>query len=468
MKNRDYIEQLANDLRRHIELCRAWKESAQKRLEHLEYRAILKPEYAPEDVALTPKDLQEFAREAFKSCQLPPTTPAPPPRPWHVGDVVRLEAYPDFYDEANYVGMEGKILRFGEGVEKHLAVTDIPCKFMHGNMWWPTSCLTLIRPAAPVDEAADLRAENARLLAELEELRSKLDSRTQDRNVYAQCCAIKDADIARLDGDVERLTGLWNIAVRQRDEFQCDLDNERSALAVRTRQRNQAEAERDTLRGAMAAQDSRERAAGEKCGVPYELHGCDWPDAVAEEVMVVRRERDAAIADRDALRARIDGGTVVFRHDQSAWWPGQSGADTRQALLIDVQTIAPTDIAPIAEESSLPDGTPCYIHADGAPRLCRRKVERRVVVPEYITQDGRDYAMDHDAPWIPNKRKSDRRKPLSAPANVPDHIADAGDVDERKGEEIVNSSGVQYKGHWLPFHDRRRTPGTIADRKEAS
>ena len=44
------------------------------------------------------------------------------------------------------------------------------------------------------------------------------------------------------------------------------------------------------LRGAIAAQDDRARKAGERCGVPYELHGCDWPDAMAEEVQVVRAE----------------------------------------------------------------------------------------------------------------------------------------------------------------------------------
>lgn len=44
------------------------------------------------------------------------------------------------------------------------------------------------------------------------------------------------------------------------------------------------------LRGAMTAQDDRESKAGEACGVPYELHGCDWPDAVAEAVQVLRAE----------------------------------------------------------------------------------------------------------------------------------------------------------------------------------
>ena len=60
------------------------------------------------------------------------------------------------------------------------------------------------------------------------------------------------------------------------------------------------------LRGAIAAQDEREREAGKKCGVPYELYGCDWPDAVAEEVIALRQriaalepKIDAAIKDAE-------------------------------------------------------------------------------------------------------------------------------------------------------------------------
>lgn len=48
----------------------------------------------------------------------------------------------------------------------------------------------------------------------------------------------------------------------------------------------------DLARGAMQAQDNREKAAGEKCGVPYASGGCDWPDEVAEEVLRLQREND--------------------------------------------------------------------------------------------------------------------------------------------------------------------------------
>lgn len=53
--------------------------------------------------------------------------------------------------------------------------------------------------------------------------------------------------------------------------------------------------------GTIHAQDDRdrERRAGERCGITYEWHGCDWPDAMAEEVLRLR-------AERDALKARLE------------------------------------------------------------------------------------------------------------------------------------------------------------------
>lgn len=44
------------------------------------------------------------------------------------------------------------------------------------------------------------------------------------------------------------------------------------------------------VRGAMAAQDAREKKAGEVCGVSYDEYGCDWPDAAAERIINLKKE----------------------------------------------------------------------------------------------------------------------------------------------------------------------------------
>jgi hypothetical protein len=51
------------------------------------------------------------------------------------------------------------------------------------------------------------------------------------------------------------------------------------------------------LKGTIAAQDEREKKAGERCGVPCEQHGCDWPDWMAEQVL----SQAARIAQLEAL-----------------------------------------------------------------------------------------------------------------------------------------------------------------------
>ena len=60
------------------------------------------------------------------------------------------------------------------------------------------------------------------------------------------------------------------------------------------------EAQQARVMGAMDAQDDRERQAGEKCGVSYEEYGCDWPDAVADKVLALRQR----VADLEAAKAR--------------------------------------------------------------------------------------------------------------------------------------------------------------------
>jgi len=74
-------------------------------------------------------------------------------------------------------------------------------------------------------------------------------------------------------------------------------DEARVALAA-------AENECYLLKGAMAAQDGREQAAGERCGVSALEHGCDWPDAVADSVVDLRRQLAGAEAERDHWEGR--------------------------------------------------------------------------------------------------------------------------------------------------------------------
>lgn len=46
------------------------------------------------------------------------------------------------------------------------------------------------------------------------------------------------------------------------------------------------------LRGAITAQDEREQVAGKRCGVEWHEHGCDWPEWVADELILARSARD--------------------------------------------------------------------------------------------------------------------------------------------------------------------------------
>jgi hypothetical protein len=145
------------------------------------------------------------------------------------------------------------------------------------------------------------------------------------------------------------------------------------------------------------------------------------------------------------------GGMYGHENKFEMWTFDHVDTDTMTARLI--------DIASIAEESSLPDGMPTYIHADGAPRLCRRKVDRRVVEPfkgssGYLVRAGVAYT---------DKRKSDRRKPIADAAKM---------VDERKGERRSSEdhsdwdsySRINHGRRFSTTNDRRRTPGTRAMR----
>lgn len=78
---------------------------------------------------------------------------------------------------------------------------------------------------------------------------------------------------------------------------------------------NTAVAERDELKGAMAAQDERERMAGLKCGVRYETAGCDWPDAVAEELIVIRASNAKWVARAEKAELKLDSQRANFRQE---------------------------------------------------------------------------------------------------------------------------------------------------------
>ncbi|MGV3515604.1 hypothetical protein [Luteitalea sp.] len=64
-------------------------------------------------------------------------------------------------------------------------------------------------------------------------------------------------------------------------------DAERQLFAAQARIR-ELERQNELLKGANDAQDERERLAGAECGVPYELHGCDWPWGVSQKVQAQR------------------------------------------------------------------------------------------------------------------------------------------------------------------------------------
>lgn len=71
------------------------------------------------------------------------------------------------------------------------------------------------------------------------------------------------------------------------------------------RETEQLRAELAQMRGAMNAQDGRERAAGEACGVSWLEHGCDWSDAVAEAVCSLRAELERKEEALDAWQAKL-------------------------------------------------------------------------------------------------------------------------------------------------------------------
>jgi hypothetical protein len=52
----------------------------------------------------------------------------------------------------------------------------------------------------------------------------------------------------------------------------------------------------------MKAQDEREKKAGEKCGVSWEYHGCDWPEWVADELFAAKAAYKNLLKDYQSLK----------------------------------------------------------------------------------------------------------------------------------------------------------------------
>jgi len=76
---------------------------------------------------------------------------------------------------------------------------------------------------------------------------------------------------------------------------------------------NSLKAEVATLKGAMAAQDERERLAGDQCGIPWQEHQCDWPDAVAEALIVSREREYPGYKREKALRCAAEARNQELR-----------------------------------------------------------------------------------------------------------------------------------------------------------
>jgi hypothetical protein len=82
-------------------------------------------------------------------------------------------------------------------------------------------------------------------------------------------------------------------------------EDEADALIASAYEAEFLRAELTLARGAMTAQDGRERAAGERCGVRYELWDCDWPDAVADVVLELREDLATQTALVDTLHSAV-------------------------------------------------------------------------------------------------------------------------------------------------------------------
>ncbi len=103
-----------------------------------------------------------------------------------------------------------------------------------------------------------------------------------------------------------------------RDEVRKYLDNwalpppeyQRTVVIDAYDQIDALEVEIERLKGAMDSQDKRERAAGERCGVSWMEHGCDWPDRMADVVIDQRENIERLRAELSEINEGLAGSFV--------------------------------------------------------------------------------------------------------------------------------------------------------------
>ncbi len=312
----------------------------------------------------------------------------PQPRPFRVGDVVRLEAGGARYNNwMPYIGKVAEVIKLPD------ADDDLKVRNHDGSeTYWPASALTLIRAAMEPDGNA--RTCNICGLPLTGSMIGNGDG-TGQKFAHPDCYYRKKADALTVERDEARRALIE--AKQQRDKFWSQRDDALNKLDTMT-------AERDALRADLKRDrvydtpdctyniplECMEHQVGELLQQRYENH------------KTIREQRDKI----DALRARIDAGVVVWGSYQSgglcfAGEGARDETDTHTALLIDARPIAP-----IAATGEMAD---------------ERRGERRKGLE--ICMAGRFKRTEHSAYY-----QGDRRHPI----------------------------------------DRRRTAGTIADRKEAT
>jgi len=115
-----------------------------------------------------------------------------------------------------------------------------------------------------------------------QELIERIARLEQERTELKRLVDIQAMAIYERNGDVNRARDEFN---DYKERLWCALGQPKNiefiAAVKAIRQ------ERDELKGAMRAQDERERVAAERLGM---FHNCDWPDAVADEVTALREQ----------------------------------------------------------------------------------------------------------------------------------------------------------------------------------